>query len=156
MEGLLSTGPNLLSFHRIGPLGQFDLVVPMSIYISIYLSVPFRVVYFETHFAPTFRSRMSKNFRYSESLGKSAGKKWSQNWTFLLRSGLKSLRKKKFFVVADFALFFVEELVLSPSYFMRGALKMGGGCRASIAPAWIHHVDAQMRQQPRFFLLFSR
>ena len=65
-------------FHRIGPLGRFDLVVAMSIYIFIYLS-PFRVVYFEAHFAPTFRSRMSKIFRDSESLGKSAGKKCSQN-----------------------------------------------------------------------------
>ena len=43
-------------------------------------------------FAPTSRSRMSNSFRDSESLGKSNG------------SGLKSPRKKKFFVVADFAL----------------------------------------------------
>ena len=63
--------------------------------------------------------------------------------------------------MADFDLFFVEELVLSPSYYMRGALKTGGGCRASIAPALIRHVDARMRvcvyawtrQQPYFFLL---
>ena len=46
---------------------------------------------------------MSKIFRDMESLGKSAGKKWSQNWTFLLESGLKLPRNKKFFF-ADFAL----------------------------------------------------
>ena len=40
--------------------------------------------------------------------------------TFLLGSGLKSPRKKKF-VFADFALFCVEELVWSPSYYTRGA-----------------------------------
>ena len=50
-------------------------------------------------FAPTSRSRMSKIFRDSKSLGKSAGKKWSRNWTFLLGSGLKSLRKKSFFLL---------------------------------------------------------
>ena len=39
---------------------------------------------------------MSKIFRDSESLEKSAGKKLSQNWKFLLESGLKSPRKKSF------------------------------------------------------------
>ena len=38
---------------------------------------------------------MSKLFRYSESLGKSNGKKWSQIWTFLFKNGLKSPRRKK-------------------------------------------------------------
>ena len=38
-------------------------------------------------FAPTSQSLMSKLFRYSESLGKSNGKKWSQSWTFLLKNG---------------------------------------------------------------------
>ena len=33
----------------------------------------------------------------SKSLGKSNGKKWSNIWTFLFRSGLKSPRKKKVF-----------------------------------------------------------
>ena len=46
---------------------------------------------------------MSKIFRDAESLGKSAEKKWSQNLTFLLGSGLKSPRKKSLFF-ADFAL----------------------------------------------------
>ena len=117
----------------------------MSMYISIYLSVPFRVVYFEAYFAPTSRSRMSIIFRDSESLGKSAGKKWSQNWTFWLGSGLKLSRKKSFLFVADFTLFCVEELVWSTSYYTHGALKTEGGCRASIAPAWIRHVDARTR-----------
>ena len=40
-------------------------------------------------FAPTSRSRMSHTFRYSESLGKSNGKKWSQIWTFLFENCLK-------------------------------------------------------------------
>ena len=93
------------NFHRIGPLGRFDLVVAMSVCLSfvvICLS-PFHVLDFEAYFASTSKSRMSKIFRDSESLGKSAGKKWSQNWTFLLGSGLKWQRKKKFFF-ADFAL----------------------------------------------------
>ena len=67
------------SFHRIGPLGRFDLVVAMSVHGGICLSVPFHVLDFEAYFAPTSRSWMSKIFRDSESLGKSAGKKWSQN-----------------------------------------------------------------------------
>ena len=46
-------------------------------------------------FAPTSRSLMSKNFRDSESLGKSNGKKWSNIWNFLFASGLKSPREKK-------------------------------------------------------------
>ena len=54
-------------------------------------------------FAPTSRSRMPNIFRDPESLGKSNGKKWSNIWTFLFGSGLKSPRKKKFFF-ADFAL----------------------------------------------------
>ena len=48
-------------------------------------------------FAPISRSRMSNIFRDLESLGKSNGKKWSNIWTLLFESGLKSPRKKKFF-----------------------------------------------------------
>ena len=48
------------------------------------------------------------------------------------------------------------ELVLlhtwSPSYYTRGALKRGGGCRASIAHAWSRRVDACMRFFMRFFV----
>ena len=40
---------------------------------------------------------MSNIFRDSESLGKSNGEKWSNIWTFLFGSGLKSPRKKKVF-----------------------------------------------------------
>ena len=54
-------------------------------------------VLFNGLFAPTSQSRMSNIFRVSESLGKSNGKKWSNIWTFLLGSGLKSPRKKSFF-----------------------------------------------------------
>ena len=61
---------------------------------SVCLFVPFHVLDFEAYFAPTSRSRLSQIFRDSESLGKSNGKKWSQNWNFLLGSGLESPRKK--------------------------------------------------------------
>ena len=46
-------------------------------------------------FSPTSRSWMSNIFRDSESLGKSNWKKWSNIWTFLFGSGLKSRAKKK-------------------------------------------------------------
>ena len=52
---------------------------------------------FNCLFAPTSWSRMSNIFRDSESLRKSNGQKWSNIWTFLLGSGLKSPRKKMFF-----------------------------------------------------------
>ena len=73
-----------MSFHRIGPLGRFDIVVAKSVCVSVCVSVcrfdvPFHVLDFEAYFAPTSRSRMSKNFGDSESLRKRAGKKWSQN-----------------------------------------------------------------------------
>ena len=58
---------------------------------------------FKRLFALTSQSWMSNIFRDSESLGKSYRKKWSQIWTFLLESCLKSSRKRKFFF-ADFAL----------------------------------------------------
>ena len=78
-------------FHRIGPLGQINLVVAMSVCFFVCLS-PFHVLDFEAYFAPTSRSWRSNNFRDSESLFASAGKKWSQNWTFLRQ---KSLKKSK-------------------------------------------------------------
>ena len=54
-------------------------------------------VFFNGLCAPTSRSRMSNIFRYLEFLGKSNGKNWSNIWTFLFGSGLKSPRKKKGF-----------------------------------------------------------
>ena len=57
---------------------------------------------FNGRFAPTSQSRMSNIFRDSESLGKSNGKKWSQIWSFLFESGLKSLCKKSFFSLTFF------------------------------------------------------
>ena len=98
-------------FHRIGPLGQFDLVVAKFVSVLL-LSVcfsPFHVL----DFAPTSRNQMSKIFKYSESLRKSAGKKWSQNLKFLLGSGLKSCKQKFFVVVADFALQNMMETTLT-------------------------------------------
>ena len=49
------TDPPVISFHRIGPLGRFDLVVEMS----VCLFVPFHVVYFEAYFPPTSQNWMS-------------------------------------------------------------------------------------------------
>ena len=51
---------------------------------------------FNCLFAHTSQSRMSNIFRASESLGESNGKKWSQIWTFLFQSGLRSPKKKCF------------------------------------------------------------
>ena len=53
---------------------------------------------FKGFFAPTSRRPMSKHFRFSESLGKSNGKKWYQIWKLLLIKGVKSPRRKKFFL----------------------------------------------------------
>ena len=71
---------------------------------------PQKKVFFSSHFftfevpfnglfATTSQSRMSNIFRDSEFLGKSNGKKWSNIWTFLFRSGLKSPRKKSCFLL---------------------------------------------------------
>ena len=66
--------------------------------------VPFCLVYFEAYFAPTSRSRMSEIFKDSESFGKSDGKKWSQIWTFVFVSSIKSPREKISFFVCWFCL----------------------------------------------------
>ena len=74
---------------------------------NFFLSFFFTFFIFEVPFngisAPTSQSRMSNIFRDFESLRKSNGKKWSNIRTFFFGSGLKSPRKKKFFL-ADFAL----------------------------------------------------
>ena len=62
--------------------------------------VPFKCL-----FAPTSQSWMSKTFKDSKSLGKSIGKKWSQIWTFLIKNGLKSPRRKKKFLQKKFLIF---------------------------------------------------
>ena len=66
-----------------------------SVCLSVCLSVSVFTfdIPFKRLFAPTSRSRMSNLFRDSESLGKSNGKKWSEIWTFLFESNLKSPRK---------------------------------------------------------------
>ena len=56
-------------------------------------------VFFNGLFDPTSQSRISNIFRDSESLGKRNGKKWSNIWTFLFGIGLKSPRKKNFFLL---------------------------------------------------------
>ena len=94
---------NIFSLNRpTGRIRSSSRIVFVCVCLCVCLS-PFHKVDFEAYFSPTSRSWGSKIFRNSESLGKSAGKKWSQNWTFLLGSGLKLPRKKKFFF-ADFAL----------------------------------------------------
>ena len=52
---------------------------------------------------PHFQSPMSKLFRFSESLGKTNGKKWSQIWIILLIKGVKPPRN--FFFIFFFYLF---------------------------------------------------
>ena len=54
-------------------------------------------------FAPTSQSPMSKNLDFWSPWGKNNGKKWSLIWKLLLINGVKSPRKKKFFL-ANFAL----------------------------------------------------
>ena len=49
-------------------------------------------------FCPHFRSPMSKLFRFSKFFGKTNEKKWSQIWILLLIKGVKSLRKKVWFL----------------------------------------------------------
>ena len=60
----------------------YKLICPyvcVSVCLSVCLSVcSLFEVPFKRLFAPTSRSRMSNNFRDSDSLGKSNGKKWSQ------------------------------------------------------------------------------
>ena len=79
------------------------LSISRNVRLSVCLSVRLCVclftfeVLFNGLFAPTSQSRMSNIFRDLESLGKSNGKKWSNIWTFLFGSGIKSQRKKKFF-----------------------------------------------------------
>ena len=98
-------------FSSNRPTGQIrssSRIVCLCVCLCVFLFIPFHVVYFEAFFAPISQSWMFKVFRDSESSGKSAGKKWSQNWTFLLWCVLKSKRKKKFFLCAEFALQRVE------------------------------------------------
>ena len=72
------------SKHRpSGPMLSIIRFVHMCVCVSVYLCVCVSVclfafeVPFNGLFAPTSRSRMSKNFRDSQSLGKSNEKKWS-------------------------------------------------------------------------------
>ena len=73
--------------------------VRLSVCLSVRLCVCLFIfeVPFNGLFAPTSWSRMSNIFRGSETLGKSNGKKWSNIWTFLFGSGLKSPRIFFFF-----------------------------------------------------------
>ena len=68
-------------------------------------------------FAPTSQSWMSNIFLDWKCLGKSNEKKWSNIWTFLFGSGLKSPRKKKFF--------FCWFCLGPPSYGVRATVRIG-------------------------------
>ena len=85
------------SFQRIGPWPILSKSRDVRLCVCVF--VPFHALGFEAYFAPTSRSRMSKNFRDSESLGKSNGKNWSQIGTFLCGRSLKSPRKKSLFLL---------------------------------------------------------
>ena len=106
-----TTGPRKLFcpsfFHRIGPSGPIrSSSCDVRVYVCMCVCLSLLPIYALRYmFAPTSRSRMSKIFSDSESLGKSSGKKWSQNRTFLLGSGLKSSRNKKFFFADYVGLF---------------------------------------------------
>ena len=84
----------IFNFYQLGPLGRVGSVVTKSVCVFVCCLSLFNVLDFEAYFPPTSQNRMSKNFRDSESFGKSAGKKRSQNWTFLSGSSLKSPHKK--------------------------------------------------------------
>ena len=93
--------------------------VRLSVCLSVCVSVcvfTFEVP-FNGLFAPISRSRMSNIFRDSESLGKSNGKKWSNIWTFLFGSGLKSPLKKK--------LIFCWFCLGPPSYGIGATIRIG-------------------------------
>ena len=58
-------------------------------------------------FAPTSQSPMTKLLRFSESLGKSNKRKWSQIWNLLLIKGVKlSPKKKCFWPILPCSIFF--------------------------------------------------
>ena len=73
--------PPYFSKHRpSGPMLSIGRNVRVAVRVCVRLftfEVPFKRL-----FAPTSQSRMSKNFRSSESLGENNGKKWSQIWNF--------------------------------------------------------------------------
>ena len=94
------------SKHRpFGPMLSISRNVRPSVRMSVCLCVcpcvclfTFEVP-FNCLFSPPSRSWMSNIFRDSESLGKSNGKNWSNIWTFWFGNGLKSPRKKNFFLL---------------------------------------------------------
>ena len=78
-------------------LGKFALLSRIFL-VSVFLTS------FNVFFAPTSQSPMSK-LRFSESLGQSNGKKWSQIWKLLHIKGVKSPRRKSFLRFFYFILF---------------------------------------------------
>ena len=91
---------DVFSKHRpSGPMLSISRNVCLSVRVfdRVFVCVFTFEVSFKRLFDPTSRNRMSNIFRDLQSLGKSNGKKWSHFGTFLLRSGLKSRRKKSLF-----------------------------------------------------------
>ena len=104
---------------------------------------------------------MSKNFRDSESLGKSNEKKWSQMWTFLLKKCLKLQRKKKnfkdfFFLLLRYRLngFFPNFLKLDVQIF-RGSESLGENNEKKWSQMWTFLLKNGLKS-PRRKKLFYR
>ena len=74
-------------------------ILSISRNISVFVCPSYFLTLFNSLFAPTFQSPTSKLFRFSESLGKSNDKKWSQIWKLLLIKGVTLLRQKSFFLL---------------------------------------------------------
>ena len=90
---------NMFSKHRpSGPMLSISQNVRLSVCLSARPSVCSLVRYRLTVFLPPLpKVGCQIFFRDLESLGKSNGKKWSNIWTFLFESCLKSPRKKSLF-----------------------------------------------------------
>ena len=72
----------------------------LSVCLCVWLSVCSLLRYCLTvSLPPLLKVGCQIFFRDSESLGKRNGKNWSNIWTFLFGNGIKSPRKKKFFLL---------------------------------------------------------
>ena len=81
---------------RFEHLAQNGLKLPQKKKIIVQIFFPVFTA-FKRLFAPTSLTPMSKLVIFSESLGKTIGKKWSQIWILFLIKGVKSPHKKNWF-----------------------------------------------------------